>query len=99
MNIAYKTRNFYPDELRVLKTLKTRNEKKTGSKIKFCHFLVAGLSGAGLTYVASIIPDGFWTFLLGTTAVFAFAFVLFVPYEIFKQKNRHKLFYGNYVQL
>jgi hypothetical protein len=92
MNIAYKTRNFYPDELRILKTLKTQKEKETISKIKFYLFLIAGLLGAGLTYVTAIIPDSFWSFFFGTIAVFAFAFIVFTPYEIYKQKNRHKLF-------
>jgi hypothetical protein len=92
MSITYKTRNFHPDELRLLKTLKTQKEKETISKIKFYHFIIAGLLGAGLTYVVTTIPDSFWTFLFGTIAVFAFAFIVFTPYEIYKQKNRHKLF-------
>ena len=92
MNITFKTRSFYPDELRILKTLKTKKEKETTSKIKFYHFLIAGLLGVSLTYITTIIPDSFWTFLFGTIAVFAFAFIVFMPYEIYKQKNRHKLF-------
>lgn len=92
MNIAYTTRSFHADELRILKTLKTQKEKETSSKIKFCHFLIAGLLGAGFTYVTTIIPDSFWTFLFGTIAVFAFGFIVFMPYEIYKQINRHKLF-------
>lgn len=92
MNITYKTRNFYPDELRVLKSLKTQKEKEISSKIKVYHFLIAGLLGAGLTYVTTIIPDSFWTFLFGTIAVFAFGFIVFMPYEIYKLKKRHKLF-------
>ena len=91
MNIAYSTRNFHPDELRILKTLKTQKEKETSSKFKFYHFLIAGILGAGLTYITTIIPDSFWTFLFGTIAVFAFSFIVFGPYEIYKQKNRHKL--------
>jgi hypothetical protein len=92
MNISYTTRNFHPDELRILKTLKTQKEKETSRKIKFYHFLIAGLIGAGFAYVTTIIPDSFWTFLFGTVAVFAFGFIVFMPYEIYKQKNRHKLF-------
>ena len=92
MNIAYRTRSFYPDELRILRTLKTQKEKETNSKIKFYHFLIAGLLGVGLTYVTAIISDSFWTFLFGTIAVFAFAFIVFMPYEIYKQKKLHKLF-------
>lgn len=92
MNITYKTRNFYPDELRLLKTLKTQKEKETRVKIKLYHFVVAGILGTGLTYGATIIPDSFWTFLFGTIAVFTFAFIVFTPYEIYKQRNRHKVF-------
>ncbi len=92
MNITYKIRSFYPEELRLLRTLKIQKEKETSSKIKFYHFFIAGLLGAGLTYVTTIIPDSFWTFLFGTIAVFAFAFIVFVPYEFFKRKNRYKLF-------
>jgi|JI10StandDraft_1071094.scaffolds.fasta_scaffold497876_2 hypothetical protein len=92
MNITFKTRRFYPDELRILKTLKTQKEKETSSKIKFYHFIIAGLLGAGFIYVTTIIPDSFWTFLFGTIAVFAFAFIVFMPYEIYKLRNRHKLF-------
>ncbi|MEY5047839.1 MAG: hypothetical protein RLZZ175_1198 [Bacteroidota bacterium] len=92
MTFTYKTRNFYPDELRVLKTLKTQKEKEAKSKIKIYHFLLAGLLGAGLTYITTIIPDSFWTFLFGTIAVFAFGFIVFMPYEIYKLKKRHKLF-------
>jgi hypothetical protein len=92
MNINYKTRNLYPKELRLLKTLKTQKEKETTSRIKFYHFLIAGLVGTGLIYITSIIPDSFWTFLFGTIAVFAFAFIIFMPYEIYKMKRLHRDF-------
>ena len=92
MDITFKTRQFYPDELRILKTLKTQKEKQSGSKIKFYHYIIAGLLGAVCTYIASTIPDSFWTFLFGTIAVFSFGFIVFMPYEIYKQKKRYKGF-------
>ena len=92
MDIPFKTRPFYPDELRLLKTLRTKKEKEGGGKIKFYHFVIAGLFGAGCTYIAAILPDSFWTFLFGTIAVFSFAFIVFTPYEIYKMKRKHKDF-------
>ena len=92
MDITFKTRHFYPDELRLLRTLKTQKEKQSSSKIKFYHFVIAGLLGAGCTYIAAKIPDSFWTFLFGTIAVFSFAFIVFTPYEIYKMKRKHKDF-------
>jgi|SRR5688572_21472746 len=92
MDILFKTRPFYPDELRLLKTLKTQGEKEGGSKIKFYHFVIAGLLGAGFTNLAALLPDSFWTFLFGTLAVFAFAFIVFTPYEIYKMRRKGKDF-------
>jgi hypothetical protein len=95
MDIPFKTRHFYPDELRLLKTLKTQKEKEGSGKIKFYHFVIAGLLGAGLTYITTRIPGGFWTFFLGTLAVFSFAFIVFMPYEIYKMRKKDR----NFLQL
>lgn len=92
MEIVFTTRPFYPDELRLLKTLKNQREKEGGGKLKFYHFLIAGLTGAGFTYLAVVLPDSFWTFLTGTVAVFAFAFLVFTPYEMYKRRRRNKDF-------
>lgn len=92
MNIFFKTRVFYPDELRLLKTLKEKKEKESSSKIKFHHFITAGFLGTGFTYLATLMPDNFWTFLFGTLAVFLFAFIVFTPYEIYKTKRKQKDF-------
>ena len=92
MNIDYKTRALHSNELRMLTKLKKKAEKNMGSRIKFYHFLIACVLGACFTYITSIIPDSFWTFLLGTSAVFAFAFIVFTPYEIYKMKKEHKAF-------
>jgi hypothetical protein len=92
MDIPFKTRPFYPDELRLLKTLRTQKEKEGGGKIKFYHFVIAGLLGAAFTYIATLLPDSFWTFLFGTLAVFLFAFIIFSPYEIYKMRRKGKDF-------
>lgn len=92
MEITFNTRNFHPNELRLLKTLKSKKEKESGTKIKFYHFAIAIVLGAVCTYITTIIPDSFWTFLLGTIAVFAFSFIVFVPYEMYKLKKRHQEF-------
>ncbi|HPN69858.1 MAG TPA: hypothetical protein PLZ32_10080 [Saprospiraceae bacterium] len=92
MNIEYNKRNFYPDELRVLKKLQTQKEKETIGKIKFYHFLFFGLLGATSSYVTSKIPDGFWTFIFGITAVFSFSFIVLMPYEMYRMKRKHKDF-------
>ena len=92
MDIPFKTRHFYPDELRLLKTLKTQKEKDGDGKIKFYHFVIAGIIGVGLTYITTQIPDSFWTFLFGTLAVFSFAFIVFTPYEIYKMRKKQKDF-------
>ncbi|MBW8362591.1 MAG: hypothetical protein K0M56_10455 [Kaistella sp.] len=92
MDITYKTRNFYPDELRLLKTLKTQKGKEVSRKIRVYHIFISGLLGAGFSYIAIIIPNSFWTFLFGTIAVLAFSFIIFMPYEIYKIKRKHKDF-------
>lgn len=89
---TFRTKTFYPDELRLLTTLKTQKEKESSSKIKFHHFVIAGLLGAGFTYLATLVPDSFWTFLFGTLAIFSFAFIVFTPFEIYKMKRKHKDF-------
>lgn len=88
MDIPFKTRHFYPDELQRLKTLKTQKEKQSGSKIKRYHFIIAGILGAGFTYITTIIPESFWTFLLGTLAVFCLAFIVVTPYEIYRMQKK-----------
>ena len=92
MDISFKTRQFYPDELRLLKTLKDKRQKDSGSKIKFHHFLVAGLLGAVFTYLATLTQDSFWVLPFGTLAIFSFAFIVFMPYEIYKKRKKSKRF-------
>jgi hypothetical protein len=93
MDIQFKTRPFYSNELRLLNTLKTQKTKKSSSKIKLYHFIIAVILGAGFAYVAVLLADSFWTFLFGTLAVVSFAFIIFAPYEIYKLKRKQSDFF------
>ncbi|GAO44721.1 hypothetical protein [Flavihumibacter petaseus] len=92
MQLQFATRKLYPDELRLLKFLFSKKEKQSASKIRFKHYIIAGIVGGVCTYIAANIPDSFWTFFFGTTAVISFGFIVFTPYEIYKDKVRHKEF-------
>lgn len=92
MDITFKTRQFYPDEQRLLKTLKIQKEKESVHKIRFYHFIVAALLGGGSTYLATLVKGDFWVFLFATLAVFSIAFIVFTPFEIYKMGKKHKEF-------
>lgn len=99
MDIDFKTRQLYPAELRLLKPLKNQKEKEGISKINFYHFIGAALLGAGFTYLATLTKSSFWVLPLGTIAVFACAFIVFYPYEMYKQKKGINIFHTNSVVL
>jgi len=89
--MEFKIRDLYPDELRVLKRLKTQTEKQSNSKYKYYHFILAIALGAIFTYLATWIKkDSFWLFLFGTIAVLSFAFAVFMPYELYKAQRKYK---------
>ena len=90
MDISFKTRHLYPDELRRLKNLKTQTERNNNVKIKFYYFVLAGLLGAGCTYIAIFTHDNVWILPIGTLAVLSFGFIIFTPYEIFRRKKKYK---------
>jgi len=46
--------------------------------------------GGVFAYLATLTDKDFWVFIFGTTAVFAFAFVVFMPHEAYKTHKRHK---------
>ena len=83
-------RPYNPTELRLLATLKKRLEKESATKVKFYHFIIAAILGAGFTWIAASIPDSFWTLLTGTIAILCYSFIVFTPYELYKQKRRHR---------
>jgi hypothetical protein len=90
MNLQYTSRKYTPAEFRLLTTFKKRLEKDSATKVKIYHFVIAAILGAGFTWIAASIPDSFWTFLTGTLAIGCFSFIVFTPYELYKQKRRHR---------
>ncbi|MDQ8011684.1 MAG: hypothetical protein REI96_04500 [Flavobacterium nitrogenifigens] len=91
MEITFSPRAFYPAELKLLKKLVAQNEKKAKRKIKFSHLIIAGGIAIGCAYIAVNITESFWTFLFGTISIFALAFIMFVPYEIYKLTKEYKI--------
>lgn len=89
MEITFSPRAFYPAELKLLKKLVTQNEKMANRKIKFSHLIIAGGIAIGCFYIAVKITESFWTFLFGTISIFAF--IMFVPYEIYKLTKEYKI--------
>jgi hypothetical protein len=92
--MEFKTRELYPDELRVLKTLKTGTEKKYATKLKSRHYFILALfMGIFFAYLASLTnEDSFWFFICGTIAVFSFVAVVVMPYETYKKEKKNKDF-------
>lgn len=93
MNLTYQTRPLSQDELQYLQRLMLKVSKGGANGVKFYYFPVAALLGAGFTWLAMLAGDGFLGFLFGTLAVFSFAFIVFMPYEMYKmrRKNKHTL--------
>lgn len=83
------SRHFYPDELRLLTTLRKKKEQELQKKPRYHYFLVAAIIGVLFNYLAAITNIGFLGFVFGTIAVFAYCYVVFMPYELYK--NRKKL--------
>lgn len=91
MEITYSPRALYLAELKLLKRIIAEKEKQANRRIKFSHFLIIGTVGMICAYIAVKVPESFWTFLFGTLGVLAFAFIMFMPYEIYKLTKTHKL--------
>jgi len=92
MNIPKTERLFYADEQRILKTIQAKKSKELEEQIKYHYFIIFGASGIALTYLATIIKIGFLVFIFGTLAVFAYAFIVFMPYQFYKERKRIKTF-------
>lgn len=92
MEITYSHRALYPAELKLLKRIIAEKEKQANRRIKFPHFLIIGTVGMICTYIAVKVPESFWTFLFGTLGVLAFAFIVFMPYEIYKLTKHINLY-------
>ena len=91
-DISFYSKNLYPDEKRLLNTLKTKTKKLNSSGIQPRHYVIALSIGLFCIYLCTEIPSSFWKFIFGTTAAFAFGFLIFTPFEVLRiNKQRKKL--------
>jgi len=90
MDMMHITRQLHPKETSVLEKLKTKTEKELNEKTRIPYFIFAGLLGIGFTYFASMLKIHFLAFVFGAIALFSFGFVVFMPYELYKNKLRVK---------
>tara|TARA_R110001606_G_scaffold374855_1_gene532877 strand:- start:970 stop:1626 length:657 start_codon:yes stop_codon:yes gene_type:complete len=84
------TRNLNSDEVIILGKLIKKSERELKSKNKNHYYPIAIVLGIGFVYLASIISIQFLVFVFGTLAVILFSFVIFTPYELYKDRKRHK---------
>ncbi|SIO42682.1 hypothetical protein [Chitinophaga niabensis] len=83
-------RPLHTDEIATLKKLKKEATKKLKSK-KIIHYLIALLIGIATTSIAMYLKAyDLAVFVFGTIAVFAYGYVIFVPYEIYKLNRETK---------
>jgi hypothetical protein len=82
------TRPLYADEIRLLTKLKNNIIKKKSAGIGVTHILLVLLTGFIFADLAYLLHTGFMAFVAGTFAVVCFAFVIFGPYEAFKDRRR-----------
>jgi hypothetical protein len=93
MQPVYQKRPLTPKESQVLQKLAAKKRGGPGAHIKYYHFVIAAILGAGFTWLAMLTEDSFWVLPFGTFAVFSFAFIVFMPYEIYqwRKKQQHTL--------
>ncbi|SEW51263.1 hypothetical protein [Chitinophaga arvensicola] len=82
------TRPLYADEIRLLTKLKNKiiHKKRTG--IGATHIILVLFTGLIFADLAYVLHTGFMAFVSGTFAVVCFLFVIFGPYEAYKDRRR-----------
>ncbi len=88
IDIPNSTRLFYPDELRLLTTLRKKKEKELHEKGKYHYFLITAIIGVVCNYLAAVTTIGFLGFVFGSITVFAYTIVVFMPYELYKKRKK-----------
>lgn len=88
--LPFKERQLYSDEIKILNRAKTIATKSLSDSFKLHYFIMAVIIGLLFTFLAIKTSHDFLVFLFGTTAVIAYAFVVFMPYEIYKRKKQIK---------
>jgi hypothetical protein len=85
--LPFKERQLYSDEIKILKRAKTTAAKSLKNLLKIHYLVIAGVFGLVFTFLAIRTSIDFLVFLFGTIAVFAYSYIVFVPYEIYKRRK------------
>lgn len=84
------SRPLLADEIRLLNKLKSSLIKGRVSKFKLHDFFFIFLAGAVFTGMAILMEVKVAAVVFGTLAVLCFSFVVFAPYEMYKQRVQSK---------
>jgi hypothetical protein len=84
------SRPLLADEIRLLNKLKSSLIKERVSKFKLHDFVFIFLAGAVFTDMAILMEVKVAAVVFGTLAVLCFSFVVFAPYEMYKQQVQSK---------
>jgi hypothetical protein len=84
------TRKLYLEEINRLKDFKLAAETELLKRIKYHYFIFFIFLAILMTYLASTTTVDFLVFVCGTAAVLIFAFIVVMPYELYKQRKRLK---------
>jgi hypothetical protein len=90
MDIQQISRSLNKSEISILKKRKNAIEKEIQKGYKPRFFLCALLIGVIANLIAYFIKVDFLTFVFGTIAVIAYACIIFLPYEIYKDLKKAK---------
>jgi hypothetical protein len=84
------TRALTLKETKALNKIRSTANKDLKRGYKVSHFLLAILLGTTFIFLATWVAYDFLTFAFGTIAVFSFGFVVFMPFEIYKDLKKAK---------
>lgn len=85
MKLIYKTRNFYPNELEILKEIKIQKEKQKNKEIKIYHFIIVGILSM---CIILIVQNSFVDFIFGMVGTIVFNVVIFMPQAFYNTKKK-----------
>lgn len=84
------SRPLLANEIRLLNKLKSNAIKERVSKFKLHDFVFIFLAGAVFTNMAMLMDVRMAVIVFGTIAVLCFSFVVFAPYEMYKQRAQSR---------
>lgn len=92
MKMEFQSREFLPDERRMMSMLRRRAEKAGHSRFRLYHYAIAGVLAGSCGWLAQHTGKGFLMFLFGTVAIIALGVIVFAPFEMAKLRRRHRDF-------